>query len=378
MTATLTLPAWERRYRAPSVFLPDWSPDAPDRIVYVSNESGVWQVHCRDLATGASRQVTDHPVGVIDGRPTLDGTGVLWFSDASGDESGQWQVAPFEGGEPRRLLDGRAGWLERGPRRAVRHRRGRRERPRGLRDLRLGAGRARPARGHEPRVAPARRRGGRRFQPGRPVGRWLPHLHRGQRARRSPPSRPAGHRQRGAERWSGSCATRGWPSGPSPGHRSPARRSSRSSTSWTATSGPGSGIRGPARAGGCRSTCPARSSSSTGTRTARPCCSRACTTAATGSTGMTWRRGPRRRSSTRSGPSPGPPTSAPMARSGTGSRRATPSPGSWRTTAARSSRRPATGRPPAVRSSRGISPTSTARTSMGSTSSRRAAVRSRA
>jgi dienelactone hydrolase len=113
MIATLTLPAWERRYRAPTVFLPDWSPEAPDRIVYVSNESGVWQVHCRDLATGASRQVTDHPVGVVDGRPTLDGTGVLWFSDASGDESGQWNVAPFDGGEPRRLLDGVPdGWNE--------------------------------------------------------------------------------------------------------------------------------------------------------------------------------------------------------------------------------------------------------------------------
>lgn len=106
MTATLTLPAWERRYRAPSLFLPDWSATAPDRIVYVSNESGVWQVHARDLVTGATRQVTDHPVGVTDGRPTLDGSGVLWFSDASGDESGQWHVAPFDGGVPRRLLEG--------------------------------------------------------------------------------------------------------------------------------------------------------------------------------------------------------------------------------------------------------------------------------
>ena len=113
MTATIALPAWERRYRAPSVFLPDWAPDAPDRIVYVSNESGVWQVHARDLATGATHQVTDHPVGVTDGRPTLDGSGVLWFSDASGDESGQWQVAPFDGGAPRPFLEGVPdGWNE--------------------------------------------------------------------------------------------------------------------------------------------------------------------------------------------------------------------------------------------------------------------------
>jgi dipeptidyl aminopeptidase/acylaminoacyl peptidase len=113
MTATTTLPAWERRYRAPLVFLPEWSADQPDRLVYVSNESGVWQVHCRDLRTGATRQVTDHPVGVTDGRPTLDGTGVLWFSDASGDESGQWMVAPFDGGAPRPFLEGIPdGWNE--------------------------------------------------------------------------------------------------------------------------------------------------------------------------------------------------------------------------------------------------------------------------
>ena len=35
------------------------------------------------------RQVTDHPVGVIDGTPTLDGEGVVWFQDESGDESGR-------------------------------------------------------------------------------------------------------------------------------------------------------------------------------------------------------------------------------------------------------------------------------------------------
>jgi dienelactone hydrolase len=113
MTAIQTVPAWERRYRAPSLFLPDWSPNAPDRVVYVGNESGVWQVHCRDLATGQGRQVTDHPVGVIDGRPTLDGTGVLWFSNESGDESGRWYVAPFEGGEPGSFLEGIPdGWNE--------------------------------------------------------------------------------------------------------------------------------------------------------------------------------------------------------------------------------------------------------------------------
>ena len=41
-------PRWEARFRAPSVLMPDWSPTAPDRIVYESTESGVYQVHCWD------------------------------------------------------------------------------------------------------------------------------------------------------------------------------------------------------------------------------------------------------------------------------------------------------------------------------------------
>src|SRR5215210_2133342 len=111
MSDRTSTPEWERRYRAPTVGLPDWSPQAPDRVVYPSNESGVWQVHCRDLSTGVSRQVTDHPVGVTDGTPTLDGRSVAWFTDETGDESGRWLVAPWEGGEPRPLLDGvPLGW----------------------------------------------------------------------------------------------------------------------------------------------------------------------------------------------------------------------------------------------------------------------------
>ncbi|MDQ3491658.1 MAG: prolyl oligopeptidase family serine peptidase [Chloroflexota bacterium] len=106
-------PIWERRYRAATVSFPDWSPLAPDRIVYASNESGIWQIHCRDLTTGQARQVTDSPVGVTVGAPRLDGSGVLWFSDETGDESGRWYHEPFEGGEARGFLEGvPRGWNE--------------------------------------------------------------------------------------------------------------------------------------------------------------------------------------------------------------------------------------------------------------------------
>jgi len=109
----MTLEPWEQRFRAPVSFLPEWSPHAPDRVVFASNQSGVWQVHAWDAATGTRRQVTDHSVGVIDGTPTLDGQRVIWFQDESGDESGHWLVQAFGGGETRALLAGIPhGWSE--------------------------------------------------------------------------------------------------------------------------------------------------------------------------------------------------------------------------------------------------------------------------
>ncbi len=98
--------AWERRFRAASVDFPSWARHAPDRLVLSSNESGAWQVYAWDRATGLRRQVTDDPIGVLGGAPTPDGSGVVWFSDLTGDEVGRWLVAPFDGGEGRPLVPG--------------------------------------------------------------------------------------------------------------------------------------------------------------------------------------------------------------------------------------------------------------------------------
>src|SRR6266571_5131677 len=104
---------WERRVRAPISFLPEWSPSAPDRCVYASNEAGVWQLYAWVPATGERRQVTDSAVGVIDGTLTVDAKGILWFEDETGDESGRWVVQPFAGGETQAFLEGvPAGWNE--------------------------------------------------------------------------------------------------------------------------------------------------------------------------------------------------------------------------------------------------------------------------
>ena len=49
------MPVWERRFRAPKMTLPHWSRAAPDRAVFASNVSGVWQVHAWDVATALGR-----------------------------------------------------------------------------------------------------------------------------------------------------------------------------------------------------------------------------------------------------------------------------------------------------------------------------------
>ena len=102
---------WEQRFRTPVAFLPEWSPSAPGHVVYTSNESGSWQVHVFDVERGTTRQVTNDPVGLTDALPTLDGEGVLWFEDDTGDESGRWVVQPFHGGETQPFLaDVPRGW----------------------------------------------------------------------------------------------------------------------------------------------------------------------------------------------------------------------------------------------------------------------------
>jgi dienelactone hydrolase len=108
------LPTWERRFRAPVLSFPSWAADAPDRLVLASTESGSYQLHAWDRTTGRRRQVTRDPVGVIEGRPTRDGTGVVWFRDETGAETGSFVIAPFDedvAAEP--LIEGLPmGWSE--------------------------------------------------------------------------------------------------------------------------------------------------------------------------------------------------------------------------------------------------------------------------
>jgi dipeptidyl aminopeptidase/acylaminoacyl peptidase len=106
-------PLWQQRFRAPIVGFPTWSRHAPERLLYASSESGVYQLHAWDRATGERRRITNEPVGLISGEVTPDGEWVVWHRDTTGDESGVWVAAPFTGGAAEPLVEGLPpGWDE--------------------------------------------------------------------------------------------------------------------------------------------------------------------------------------------------------------------------------------------------------------------------
>ncbi|MFC4854503.1 prolyl oligopeptidase family serine peptidase [Actinophytocola glycyrrhizae] len=88
---------WRERFTAARVSLPDWAHDAPDRNIYVSNASGVFEIYAWDRATDTHRKVTDRPNGTHNGAISPDGERVWWFSDSDGDEFGSWVSEPFAG-----------------------------------------------------------------------------------------------------------------------------------------------------------------------------------------------------------------------------------------------------------------------------------------
>jgi len=91
-------PAWEKRFRATRVSLPDWAQDAPHRCVFVSNATGTFEVYAWDRARATQRRVTDRPQGTSHATVDPAGAQVWWFADTDGDEFGVWMRQSFEGG----------------------------------------------------------------------------------------------------------------------------------------------------------------------------------------------------------------------------------------------------------------------------------------
>lgn len=101
-----TTPAWEQRFRAARVSLPEWAEDAPDRCLYVSNATGTYELYAWDRATGTTRQVTDRANGTSEGALPPDGAWVWWFDDSDGDEFGVWRRQPWDSGPDEPALPG--------------------------------------------------------------------------------------------------------------------------------------------------------------------------------------------------------------------------------------------------------------------------------
>ncbi|WP_367133403.1 prolyl oligopeptidase family serine peptidase [Saccharothrix sp. HUAS TT1] len=98
---------WRARFTAPRVSLPGWADDAPDRSLYLSNSSGVWEIYAWDRATDTHRKVTDRPNGTSHGALSPDGEAIWWFADTDGDEFGTWVSEPFlPGGDAKPAVDG--------------------------------------------------------------------------------------------------------------------------------------------------------------------------------------------------------------------------------------------------------------------------------
>lgn len=102
----MTAADWELRYRAHRRWLPDWAEDAPHRCLYLSNESGTYELHAWDRQAGTHRQATSRAQGTTDGQLSPDGTQVWWFDDEDGNEFGIWRRQPFGGGPDEVALPG--------------------------------------------------------------------------------------------------------------------------------------------------------------------------------------------------------------------------------------------------------------------------------
>ncbi len=89
---------WRGRFTAFRIGLPSWQLDAPDRNVYLSNSSGVWEIYAWDRATDTHRQVTRRDQGTSHCAISPDGEYIWWFDDTGGDEFGNWVREPFAEG----------------------------------------------------------------------------------------------------------------------------------------------------------------------------------------------------------------------------------------------------------------------------------------
>ncbi len=96
--------SWRDRFLAPTISFPQWADAAPDRLFFVSDESGSAQAWSADTTTGRRAQLTQQTVGVEALVVLPDGTGAAWWCDDTGNEHGTWMVTSADGSTTRPLV----------------------------------------------------------------------------------------------------------------------------------------------------------------------------------------------------------------------------------------------------------------------------------
>ena len=89
---------WERRFRAPAIFLSQIAIDAPDVGLVATNTTGLAQLYRWDTASGELTRLTNEPTGRLFGQLSPDGRWVVFLRDSAGDEIGHWAAIPTAGG----------------------------------------------------------------------------------------------------------------------------------------------------------------------------------------------------------------------------------------------------------------------------------------
>ncbi|NNG34842.1 prolyl oligopeptidase family serine peptidase [Nakamurella aerolata] len=88
---------WRQRFLATRHSMPQPVRDNPQRAVFISNATGVYELYCAELggATPEYWQCTEREDGTTLGTLSANGMGLWWFDDDAGDEFGSWMAQPF-------------------------------------------------------------------------------------------------------------------------------------------------------------------------------------------------------------------------------------------------------------------------------------------
>jgi hypothetical protein len=97
MTDEIAAPAaWEARFRARRVGLPDWARDDDQRtVVTATTPAGALELHWWRVGAPEPVPATDRDEGTVAGAIDPTGEQLWWFDDRKGDERGTWQAQPF-------------------------------------------------------------------------------------------------------------------------------------------------------------------------------------------------------------------------------------------------------------------------------------------